>query len=118
MSEKKKPVSGNPMQVEWPRDQYQLTQNFKAAGLRTSSRVGTQKDKLLVFLETLDVLREHAIEAFKKRKGIEASTIKAAQARAEAEAKTNEDRRLAQVATLKAQLAALEVETEDKPEEA
>lgn len=62
----KKEVSSNPTLVAFPRDQYQVTQKLRAAGLRAAGRVGTTRDKLDVFLSTLDTLRDHAIARYKK----------------------------------------------------
>jgi hypothetical protein len=121
MAEKKatKEVSANPMLVEFPRDPYQSTQQLRSVGLKASARVGTQKDKLKLYIETLDVLKAHAIAAFKKRQGLEKETQEAAIARAAEEQRINEERTAARIKQLEAELASVKgvVDPEEDPEE-
>lgn len=118
MAYKTKPtVSANPLEVQFPFDQYQSTQELRAVGLRAAGRVGTDRGKLKLYLETLDVLKGHAVERFKKSQDIHRESVEAAKARAEAEAKLNEDRVAAQRKMLQEQLDALTpAEDEDATE--
>lgn len=101
----KKTVSANPLQVEFPRDEYQITQALKAEGKRAAGRVGTKKDKLKVLVDTLDILKAHAVERYKKAVEMEASAVESAKQRAAREAEAAEKAQKARVKQAVAEVA-------------
>lgn len=108
MAKQKLVVSGNPMQIEWPQDQYHVTKQLKTAGVAAASRVNGHDDKLAVFLQTMDIIRAHGIAHYKKMKVMrdEAAAVNAELAAKEA--RRNEERTQGQITSLKAQLEHLE----------
>lgn len=98
-------VSANPTKVEFPRDQFQSTQEVRGAGLRAAGRVGMSKEKLDVLLATYKVLAAHAVARFEQAGEMHAETIAAAKARAAKDAQLEEDRKVKAVEQLEKQLA-------------
>lgn len=101
-------VSANPTKVEFPRDQFQSTQEVRGAGLRAAGRVGMSKEKLDVLLATYKVLAAHAVARFEQAGEMHAETLAAAKARAAKDAELERKRKVAAVEQLKAQLDAAE----------
>lgn len=107
-------VSDNPIAVEWPQDQYHITQKLKAEGLKLAARVNDKRDKLEVALETLAVLREHIIARYKKNIDMQKDKLTQAQLAREKAAEVADAERERRIAALKLELAALEPTEGDK----
>lgn len=103
----KQEVPSNPLAVEWPQDPAGITSMLRKEGTRAAGRVNGKKDKLALLIQTLDVLKDHAVARYKAQKQIEKQADKAAQSRAAREAERAEKFRLAQVARYQAELARL-----------
>lgn len=110
-------VPSNPNAVEWPSDPMGITSMFKKEGVRASGRVNGHKDKLKLFLATLDVLREHAIERYKAQVEINAEVSKAGADRAAEEARRAEKTRLQALARAKQEVDRLEAAAPEKEAE-
>ena len=108
VSADKPKVPSNPNAVEWPSDPMGITSMFKKEGVRASGRVNGHKDKLKLFLSTLDVLREHAIERYKAQVEINNETSKAAIDRSAEEARRAEAGRLQALEKAKQEVERLE----------
>lgn len=108
VSADKPKVPSNPNAVEWPSDPMGITSMFKKEGVRASGRVNGHKDKLKLFLATLDVLREHAIERYKAQVEINNETSKAAIDRSAEEARRAEAGRLQALEKAKQEVERLE----------
>lgn len=118
MAKTEKPqVSANPLEVEWPQDQYRITQKFKAEGLRLASRVNDQRDKLEVALATLAVLREHMIAKYKKSVDMQKEKLDAAKKKREEAALAADAARDRRIAALEAELANLKPTEDDKEDD-
>lgn len=115
--EDKVKVPSNPNAVEWPSDPMGITSMFKKEGVRASGRVNGHKDKLRLFLATLDVLREHAIERYKAQVEINAEVSKAGIDRAEEEARRAEKNRLQALERAKQEVDRLEAAAPKKEAE-
>ncbi len=58
---KKEPViSANPLEIEWPRDEYQMTHNLRNEIKRAAARMHNDKNKLELIKATLVVGAAHA----------------------------------------------------------
>lgn len=111
MTQKNKPeVSANPTAVEWPRDEFHLTQGIKAAGLRAAGGVRGNKVKLRVLIAVLRVLEAHAIARYNKHVADEDNTAKDYADRVKREQALNAKRHASLVKLKEAELAALKGE--------
>ncbi len=66
MPAKKLIISGNPMEIDWPRDEYQMTHKLRIEAKRAAARVAGDEKKLQVLKETMLVAIAHAEARFKK----------------------------------------------------
>lgn len=105
---KKQIVSANPTTIEWPQDEYRITQALKKEGTRLASRVGNQRDKLAVALQTIDTLRGHLIARYKKHNEMQKEVVEAAKRTADENKAREEAAAARRVEALKAELDALE----------
>ncbi len=53
-------ISANPLEIEWPRDEYQMTHNLRNEIKRAAARMYSDKNKLELIKATLKVGAAHA----------------------------------------------------------
>lgn len=112
-----KEVPANPNAIEWPSDPMGITSMFKKEAVRATGRVNGHKDKLRLLIDTIDVVREHAIARYKSQVEINNQTSKAAVDRAEEEARRAEKTRQDAIKKAEQELARLEAAAPVEPTE-
>lgn len=110
-------VGTNPLTLPWPRDLSGVSYKIQGPGTNAVSHINGNREVLDVFLETLEILRLHAIESFKSQVAYRKSLIETANRREELEAEQREQTRLRTIAALKAQIETLGGEPEETKEE-
>lgn len=57
-------VSSNPSRVEFPQDLWGFTSKLRKAGLSTAGSIRGNEEKLKLFMQTLQIIAEHAKARF------------------------------------------------------
>lgn len=104
----------NPLDIQWPQDEYGFTTMLRKEGARAIGRIQGDATKMRVLLDTLEVLRDHAeakladhVNEVARNKAASDNIRAAAEARAEADRKEQVKRAEADLVAAQARLEAL-----------
>lgn len=106
-------ISANPMEIEWPADQYQMTQALRKEIRKAAARVQGDPQKLEVLKQTLIVGVKHAVA--RRDKDVELRERQVAELELQREAKEQRDDAIRKqlIAQKEAEIAALKTEGDE-----
>ncbi len=65
-AKKESAISANPLEIEWPRDEYQMTHSLRNEIKRAAARMHNDKNKLELIKATMAVGAAHAIARYER----------------------------------------------------